>query len=81
MIYICLAFTDDFLDHANRLMTIAGINPCEANVGRKLNVVAGWKVVECKLRDVIFTSVLTHPNTTLLASLLDLLSVDLVRFF
>jgi hypothetical protein len=40
-------------------------------------LVSEWISANCGLRDVIFTLVLTHPNTPLLASLLDLLGVDL----
>jgi hypothetical protein len=36
---------------------------------------------EFRFGDVIFTFALTHPNTPLLATLLDLLGVDIARLF
>jgi hypothetical protein len=35
----------------------------------------------CGLKEVIFILALTHPNTPLLASLLDLLGVDLAKMY
>jgi len=45
------------------------------------HLVPELKPAECELRDVIYSFALTHPNTLLLASLLDLLGVDLATLF